>query len=188
MASLLNWECDGRTFAQGLSLTLGMFSKGGPRGLTRHTLQHVNVCRILNRMVSAVCPRLEWSSLTLTLNNKCSPHVDKANRSGQSLLIGLSHHDSGKIWIANSDGNQYAELGDAHASLDLCMVWWQPPCLGRILRRTSYEPFDDYTPFGLGSLNPSFHLGLGTKATGSLGDRSPKVSSRCVNAHVHCTA
>ena len=111
VTSLLNWEGDGRSFAQGLTLTLGMFSKGGLRGLTRHTKQHINVCRLFNRMIAAICPSLEWSSITLTLDNNCSPHVDKANRPGKSLLVGLTHHESGGIWIANGEGQCFAEHG-----------------------------------------------------------------------------
>ena len=62
--------------------------------------------------MSEVLPLHEWSSLTLTLDDRCEPHVDRGNRNrpGRSLLIGVSNHDSGGIGIACPDGNHFIIL------------------------------------------------------------------------------
>ncbi|CAE7224617.1 unnamed protein product [Symbiodinium sp. CCMP2592] len=112
VVQLLRWDKDPRAFANGQSFTLGLFAKGGLRGLTRATPHHANVCRLLNHMVSEVLPLHEWTSLTLTLDDVCEPHLDRGNREGRSLLVGLSNHDQGGIWIANQDGDCFAEVGD----------------------------------------------------------------------------
>ncbi|CAE7263199.1 unnamed protein product [Symbiodinium sp. CCMP2592] len=112
VVQLLRWDTDPRAFANGRSFTLGLFAKGGLRGLTRSTQYHANVCRLLNHMVSDVLPLHEWTSLTLTLDDMCEPYVDRGNREGRSLLVGLSNHDQGGIWIASQDGGGFAEVGD----------------------------------------------------------------------------
>ena len=67
--------------------TLGLLSKRGTHGLTKHTGAHKNVCRLLKQMVRTICPDLGWSSLTLTLDNRCKPHTDTGNWHGDSFAL-----------------------------------------------------------------------------------------------------
>ena len=109
---LLPFDRDTRKFSQGFICTLGLMAKRGAHGLTRQTSGHLNVCKLLNQLVLAIRPSLCWSSLTITLDNKCQPHLDAGNWTGDSLAIGLSHHDAGGLWLANPDGCDFMEVGD----------------------------------------------------------------------------
>ncbi|OLQ11034.1 hypothetical protein AK812_SmicGene5147 [Symbiodinium microadriaticum] len=109
---LLPFDRDTRKFSQGFICTLGLMAKRGAHGLTRHTSGHPNVCRLLNKLVHAIRPSLRWSSLTLTLDNTCQPHMDAGNWVGESMAIGLSHHDAGGLWIASAEGRDFVEVGD----------------------------------------------------------------------------
>ena len=112
VVSALNFSEDARACASGLIFTLGAYVIGGITGLTRHTSAHVNTCRLLNRMVKLVCPALQWSSLAVLIDNQCAPHHDKWNWRGLSLLIGLSHHDDGGLWIEAPGGKYYEMVGE----------------------------------------------------------------------------
>ena len=109
---LLPFDRDTRKFSRGFICTLGLMAKRGTHGFTRHTGGHPNVCRLLNQFVRAIRPSLRWSSLTLTLDNTCQPHMDAGNWTGDSLAIGLSHHDAGGLWIASADGRDFVEVGE----------------------------------------------------------------------------
>ena len=109
---LLPFDRDTRKSSQGFICTLGLLAKRGANGLARQTSGHPNVCRLLNQLVRAIYPGLCWSSLTITLDNKCQPHMDAGNWTGDSLAIGLSHHDAGGLWIANPDGRDFVEVGE----------------------------------------------------------------------------
>ena len=109
---LLPFDRDTRKFSRGFICTLGLMAKRGTHGLTRHTGGHPNVCRLLNQLVRAIRPSLRWSSLTLTLDNACQPHMDAGNWTGDSLAIGLSHHDAGGLWIASAEGRDFVEVGE----------------------------------------------------------------------------
>ncbi|CAE7946060.1 L, partial [Symbiodinium sp. KB8] len=108
VASTLRWDpcrdcCSGRgTTLRAIASTCN----------TRHTSAHVNVCRLLNRMVKLVCPGLQWTSLAVLIDNKCGPHHDRWNWRGLSLLIGLSHHDAGGLWIEAPGGRYFEMVGD----------------------------------------------------------------------------
>ena len=112
VVSALDFHEDGRACADGLIFTLGAYVVGGITGLTRHTSAHVNVCRLLSRMVKLVCPGLQWTSLAVLIDNKCGPHHDRWNWRGLSLLIGLSHHDAGGLWIEAPGGRYYEMVGN----------------------------------------------------------------------------
>ncbi|CAE7787920.1 dbo [Symbiodinium microadriaticum] len=51
-----------------------------------------------------------WSTLVLTVDNRCGPHLDRWNWIGHSLLIGLSHHDAGGLWLELEGGRHYEEF------------------------------------------------------------------------------
>ncbi|CAE7891320.1 unnamed protein product [Symbiodinium microadriaticum] len=112
VVSALNFSEDARACASGLIFTLGAYVIGGITGLTKHTGAHVNTCRLLNRMVKLVCPALQWSSLAVLIDNQCGPHHDKWNWRGLSLLIGLSHHNDGGLWIEAPGGKHYEMVGE----------------------------------------------------------------------------
>ncbi|CAE7911822.1 unnamed protein product, partial [Symbiodinium necroappetens] len=105
----LPFDRDTRKFSKGFICTLGLMAKRGTHGLTRQTGGHPNVCRLINQLVLAVCPGLRWSSLTITLDNLCQPHTDMGNWLGDSLALGLSHHDAGGLWIAHPQGCDFVE-------------------------------------------------------------------------------
>ena len=106
VVSALDFADDARACANGLIFTLGEYVIGGITGLTKHTGAHVNTCRLLNRMVKLVCPALQWSSLAVLIDNQCGPHHDRWNWRGR-LLVGLSHHDDGGLWIEAPGGEHY---------------------------------------------------------------------------------
>ena len=108
----LPFDRDTRKFSKGFICTLGLMAKRGTHGLTRQTGGHLNVCRLIDQLVLAICPGLRWSSLTITLDNLCQPHTDMGNWSGDSLALGLSHHDAGGLWIAHPQGCDFVEVGD----------------------------------------------------------------------------
>ena len=85
----LPFDRDTRRFSKGFVCTLGLMAKRGAHGLTRHTGGHLNVCRLINQLVLAICPGLRWSSLTITLDNLCQPHTDMGNWPRGSVIMML---------------------------------------------------------------------------------------------------
>ncbi|CAE7467848.1 unnamed protein product [Symbiodinium sp. CCMP2592] len=101
---------DVRPFASGQLLTLGLYGKGGLLGLSKDTNRSCNLHRLLNVLVQATWPHHIWTSLALSANNTTQLHIDKGNMDAEVLLIGLSHHLQGQVWIEEMGGQCYEEF------------------------------------------------------------------------------
>ena len=84
------------------NLTLGAFAYGPHCGLCRGTREHANFCRLLNRFICHIKPDHVWSSFALNLNARLPPHKDSHNAPTGSLLLSLSHHEEGSVWLEES--------------------------------------------------------------------------------------
>ena len=105
VATLLPFRDDRRPHGNGRMLAFGAFNKGGLLGIHKHTTCHQAVCTLLNAAVRTVSAQHCWTTLVLAYNNHTTPHYDKGNSEGvPSLLMGLTHHDSGEVWIEQPGG------------------------------------------------------------------------------------
>ena len=100
----LHFEDDPREVAQGQTFRLGLCSKGDILGMTRNTKTHVSVCKLLNAAVLSTYRQHKWTSLSVNLNNGLEPHQARGNAPGTSLLMGLTHHREGGLWIEDRFG------------------------------------------------------------------------------------
>ena len=108
VALLLPFRDDQRPHGNGRVLAFGAFNKGGLLGIHRPTTCHQAVCTLLNAAVRSVYAQHSWTTLVLTYNNHTTPHYDKGNCDGvPSLLMGLTQHDSGEVWIEQPGGRHY---------------------------------------------------------------------------------
>ena len=117
----LHFSDDKRPHGNGHTFSLGAFNKGGLLGVHKHTTTHTAVCTLLNAMVRTIAAGHVWTSLVVNCDNHTTPHYDRGNSDRHpSLLVGISHHDSGEIWIERPGGRDYqlvdGELiaGDLH--------------------------------------------------------------------------
>ncbi|CAE7029996.1 unnamed protein product [Symbiodinium sp. CCMP2592] len=100
-----------RDFADGYSITLGAYRKGGILGLSRHTQHLQAACVLLNAAVISVCGRRRWTSLMVSVDNNAHPHVDRHNAGTPSLLIGFGHYSEGHhLWVVQEGGRHYCEI------------------------------------------------------------------------------
>ncbi|CAE7246966.1 hypothetical protein AK812_SmicGene25362 [Symbiodinium microadriaticum] len=113
----LEYQPDARPFAQGRYAKFGLYSKGGLVGMAKQTSQHVSTCRLLNAATLSVRPEHRWTSITIGMDNETLPHVDQGNATFLSLLLGLTHHVHGELWLESVDGSQYMALGESRKSL-----------------------------------------------------------------------
>ena len=88
------------------NLTLGAFANGPHCGICRGTREHASFCRLLNRFVCHLKPDHVWSTFALNLNARLPPHKDNHNAPTGSLILSLSHHEGGSVWLEESPGRQ----------------------------------------------------------------------------------
>ncbi|CAE7352023.1 unnamed protein product [Symbiodinium sp. CCMP2592] len=81
----------------------------GIQRLCRQTLTHANTARILNALVLRVCPWHKWSTVALLYNLQTPVHLDAQNGPEPSLLMALSLHEGGEVWIEDETGSEYHE-------------------------------------------------------------------------------
>ena len=110
----LQFEDDPREVAQGQTFRLGLCSKGGILGMTRNTKTHISVSKLLNAAVLSTYRQHRWTSLSVNLNNGLEPHHDRGNAPGSSLLIGLTHHRDGGLWIEDRFGRTVVSVEGQH--------------------------------------------------------------------------
>ena len=91
------------------SFTVGAFSSGPHHGLCRSTMAHPNTARLLNCLVVHLCPHHRWTTLAVLFNYATQPHIDRCNGPSPNLVISLSLHEGGEIWIAHAQGCEYLE-------------------------------------------------------------------------------
>ena len=101
VVGLLEWQPDRHSVAPGKggNVTLGAYSKGPFRGLCKATRSHASVCRLLNRLVQHMGCLSCWSTLAINLDLRLPPHKDSGNYPSGSLVLGLTHHVNGGLWI-----------------------------------------------------------------------------------------
>ena len=109
----LPFEEDGREVAEGRVFRLGLYCKGGFMGVSKTSWSHVAVGRLLNAAVLTTFRGHHWTSLSINKDNRTLPHYDRNNAPGQSLLLGLTHHQSGEIWIEDRCGSEVIRDGAA---------------------------------------------------------------------------
>ena len=109
VARCLDYETDTRQHAGGLSFRLGLYNKGGLMGLTKQSRRHYSVARLFNAAIAHVLSTHTWTTLSVNLDNMTVPHYDRGNAPGGSLLLGLTHHSAGGLWICDGSGSQLLE-------------------------------------------------------------------------------
>ena len=92
------------------SFSIGAYCNGAHQGLCRATMTHKNVARLLNRLVSRVCREHTWTTTTLLFNYETPPHIDHQNEATPNLVLTLSVHDGGELWI-EGEGSDFVEHG-----------------------------------------------------------------------------
>ncbi|CAE7560725.1 unnamed protein product, partial [Symbiodinium necroappetens] len=92
------------------SFSIGAFCNGAHQGLCKATMTHKNVARLLNRLVSRVCSEHSWTTTTLLFNYATPPHIDIQNEAAPNLVLSLSVHDGGELWI-EGEGSDFVEHG-----------------------------------------------------------------------------
>ncbi|CAE7531267.1 Spon1, partial [Symbiodinium necroappetens] len=104
----LNCYVDKRPHGNGHTFSLGAFNKGGLLGIHKHTTHHQAVCTLLNALVRSMAAGHVWTTLVVNYDNHTAPHYDRGNSEhNPSLLVGISHHDSGELWIERPGGRDY---------------------------------------------------------------------------------
>ena len=101
VVGLLEWQPDKHSVAPGKggNVMLGAYSKGPFRGLRKATRSHASVCRLLNRLVQHMGCLPCWSTLAVNLDLRLPPHKDSGNYPSGSLVLSLTHHVNGGLWI-----------------------------------------------------------------------------------------
>ena len=107
----LEYEADPREIATGQVFRLGLYSKGGVTGITRQSWRHVATSRLLNALIASTLDSRRWNAISVNMDNATAVHVDGRNAAERSLLIGLSHHRGGGLWIQDNAGTELKEAG-----------------------------------------------------------------------------
>ncbi|CAE7501615.1 unnamed protein product [Symbiodinium sp. CCMP2592] len=107
----LAWRPGRQHFSDGNAnnVTFGAFARGPHVGLCAHTVRHGSFCRLLNRLIEHICPDHIWSTFSLNYNVRTPPHRDQTNSKTGTLLLSLSHHDEGSVWVESYHGTDYEE-------------------------------------------------------------------------------
>ena len=91
------------------SASIGAYSHGPHNGLCKMTLTHQNVACLLNCLVAHVCPHHTWTTLAVLYNYATKPHIDASNGRYCNLVLSLSLHEGGELWIEDACGSAYIE-------------------------------------------------------------------------------
>ena len=113
VARCLDYEADNRQHAGGLSFGLGLYNKGGLMGLAKQSRRHYSAARLFNAAIAQVLSTHTWTTLSVNLDNMTVPHFDRGNAPGGSLLLGITHHSAGGLWICDGSGSQILEAEGA---------------------------------------------------------------------------
>ncbi|CAE7936202.1 unnamed protein product, partial [Symbiodinium necroappetens] len=66
--------------------------------------------RLLNTAILKILHTHTWTTLSIHLDDMTMPHCDRANAPGNSLLLGLTHHNSGGLWIGDGQGKHAMQI------------------------------------------------------------------------------
>ena len=106
----LEFQADARTIANGSSIQFGLYNNGGLVGIAKATRGHMAVSRLLSAAILSVCSQRRWTTITVGFENGTQPHVDRGNSECHpSLLLGLTHHCGGELWVQSDDGQVYLD-------------------------------------------------------------------------------
>ena len=109
----LPFQADPRPIAGGKCINFGLYNKGGLVGITRDTRSHMAVCRLLGAAILAIKPTHQWTTITVGLENSTCIHLDRGNSEFHpSLLVGLTHHSGGELWMQDAAGTVYMDANE----------------------------------------------------------------------------
>ena len=111
VAAELSYHTVHRAIGTHLSFSVGAYGHRSFVGLLKQTGTHRSVCRLLNALVTQIYPAHVWTTVTVNVDLKAPTHIDVANASYASLLLGLSHFDDGTLWTEHEAGTVYHEHG-----------------------------------------------------------------------------
>ncbi|CAE6946662.1 unnamed protein product [Symbiodinium microadriaticum] len=94
----------------------GAYGHRGFVGLCKQTEQFGSVLCLLNMLACSLHSGHAWTTVVITVNNVAGLHVDRQNAPFCSLVIGLSHHCQGHMWIQRSRGMPWTGPGLAPAA------------------------------------------------------------------------
>ena len=77
----------------------GAYGHHGFAGLCKQTEQFGSVLRLLNLLICSLHSGFSWTTVLITVNNVAGLHVDRQNAPFCSLILGLSHHSQGHMWM-----------------------------------------------------------------------------------------
>ncbi|CAE7868036.1 unnamed protein product [Symbiodinium necroappetens] len=69
--------------------------------------------RLLNMAILKILNTHTWTTLSIHLDDMTMPHCDRANAPGNSLLLGLTHHSGGGLWIGDGQGKHAMQIDGA---------------------------------------------------------------------------
>ncbi|CAE7522643.1 CFDP2, partial [Symbiodinium necroappetens] len=104
VAAELSYHTVHRAIGTHLSFSVGAYGHRGFVGMLKQTGTHQSVCRLLNALVTQIYPAHVWTTVTVNVDLQAPTHIDVANASYASLLLGLSHFDDGTLWAENESG------------------------------------------------------------------------------------
>ncbi|CAE7940859.1 unnamed protein product, partial [Symbiodinium necroappetens] len=96
--------------AQASSFHLGICARGALVGVCKDTLTHRNVCRLLCFYVQHLCTEHRFTSISINRNYLAPAHRDLQNGPEDNLIVSLSLHDDGGLWVESPSGTVYHEV------------------------------------------------------------------------------
>lgn len=96
--------------AQASSFHLGICARGALVGVCKDTLTHRNVCRLLCFHVQHLCTGHSFTSISINRNYLAPAHRDLQNGPEENLIVSLSLHDDGGLWVESPLGTVYQEV------------------------------------------------------------------------------
>ncbi|CAE7411829.1 unnamed protein product [Symbiodinium sp. CCMP2592] len=120
VAALLPYALSKRAFATTQrSCTIGAYGHRSFTGLYRGTSQHQSVCQLFNAFLMLINPRHVWTTVAVHLDFSAQVHTDRQNGSLPSMIVALSHHEGGGLWLHQPDGKIFQDTG---LNRDMCTV------------------------------------------------------------------
>ncbi|CAE7317713.1 GIP [Symbiodinium sp. CCMP2592] len=108
--------------------TLGLWTHGQKRGLSRMCMQRPMLTKVLCKLMNKIAPGVQFTTIVLARNVTFKPHRDSQNQKGSKNTIVCLNSSlqckGGELWVQSKDGNDVREVrpglevaGEAH---DIC--------------------------------------------------------------------
>ncbi|CAE7261955.1 unnamed protein product [Symbiodinium sp. CCMP2592] len=94
------------------SFTVGIYARHQLVGLSKATLVHSNVSKLLCSYIAHLCPGFCWTTLVVHCNYATPVHRDPANGPFSNFLTMVSTTDCGGLWLQDSTGCEFQEIPD----------------------------------------------------------------------------